>query len=75
MYFCSFTVQCDEPAPPMNGRLVSVSERTEGSQITFMCNDGFLPAGVRMATCRADKTWDNDPAMFECEPPATTSKC
>ncbi len=75
-----YTVRCDDPVPPENGRLVSVTQRTEGSTVTFMCDEGFQPTGERMATCRADRTWENDPAEFVCEPlqttqpPATTSK-
>ncbi len=64
--WCFSTVRCDEPTPPENGRLLSVTQRTEGSAITFMCNDGFQPTGERMAICSANGTWIPDPEHHEC---------
>ena len=39
---------------------------TEGAEIFFKCNPGFVPAGRRTAVCGADGRWNPDPATVVC---------
>ena len=64
----TLVVRCNEPVPPKNGQFVSGSRRTEGSEVVFMCNDGFLPSGEISAICRPDMIWVPDPGTFQCSP-------
>ena len=39
---------------------------TEGTEIFFRCNPGFVPAGRMRAVCAADGRWYPDPAGLVC---------
>ena len=61
----SITIQtdmCGPLQPPVNGRV------DRGSQVTFQCNEGFLPLGEFTTTCLCNESWSPDPAQLECTP-------
>ena len=65
------TVQCDEPATPENGvivTLVTVIGRGEGDTLTFQCNSGFAPIGVMSSVCTSNGTWFPNPGTVQCSP-------
>ena len=66
----STPVNCSDPATPGNGFIGPYQNTTEGAEISFSCNSGFVPNTTRMATCGADGRWNPDPAthMCICEP-------
>ena len=39
---------------------------TEGAEIFFKCNPGYVPAGRMTAVCGADGRWNPDPATVVC---------
>ena len=61
---------CGSPIAPHNGSIKAHQNTTEGAEIVFMCNPGFVPAGRMRAVCGADRRWNPDPAGLVC-----TSKC
>ena len=63
----AYTVNCSDPTPPMNGSIAPYQNTTEGAEISFMCNPGFIPPAGRMrAVCGADGRWNPDPADLVC---------
>ncbi len=62
-----YLVTCVLPAPPLNGALLTNTNPTEGSVITFQCDPGFSLVGTETATCNNSGLWDPDPALLECK--------
>ncbi len=60
-------VTCVLPAPPLNGALLTNTNQTESSVITFQCDPGFSLVGTETATCNNSSLWDPDPALLECK--------
>ncbi len=60
-------VTCVLPAPPLNGALLTNTNQTESSVITFQCDPGFSLVGTETATCNNSGLWDPDPALLECK--------
>ena len=50
----------------MDGSIEPYQNTTEGAEIFFRCNPGFVPAGRMRAVCRADGKWSPDPATLVC---------
>jgi len=65
-------VNCSEPTTPGNGFIEPYQNTTEGAEIFFRCNSGFVPNTTMMATCGADERWNPDPDthMCTCEYPS-----
>ena len=57
---------CSDPAVPRNGSIDPYQNTTEGAEIFFRCNPGFVPAGRMRAVCGADGRWIPDPADQVC---------
>ena len=51
---------------PGNGSIEPYQNTTEGAEIFFRCNPGFVPAGRMTAVCIADGRWNPDPADLVC---------
>ncbi len=60
-------VTCVLPAPPLNGALLTNTNPTESSVITFQCDPGFSLVGTETATCNNSGLWDPHPALLECK--------
>ncbi|XP_076821854.1 complement receptor type 2-like isoform X2 [Clavelina lepadiformis] len=51
--------------------------RTYGSEVTYICNDGYVLVGSSTRRCRSDKTWTGSAPYcdaFECPYPARISR-
>ena len=59
-------VNCSDSTVPGNGSIDPYQNTTEGAEIFFRCNPGFVPAGRMRAVCRADGRWSPDPATLVC---------
>ena len=62
-------VNCSDPTPPMNGSIRTYQNTTEGAEIVFGCNPGFvpfIPAGNMTAICASNGRWNPDPAELSC---------
>ncbi|XP_064407455.1 complement component receptor 1-like protein [Halichondria panicea] len=57
---------CVLPTPPLNGALLTNTDQTESSVITFQCDPGFSLMGTQTTTCNNSGLWDPDPALLEC---------
>ena len=55
------------PARLLNGTLLTNTNQTESSVITFQCDPGFSLVGSETATCNNSGLWDPDPALLECK--------
>ena len=63
-YFSS--VSCGSPFAPDNGSIDPYHNTTEGAEVFFRCNPGFVPTGKMRAMCRADGRWNPDPGGLVC---------
>ena len=63
--YCLVT-ECGSPIARHNGSIKAHQNTTEGAEISFMCNLGFVPAGRMRAVCGADGRWNPDPATLVC---------
>ena len=61
----------------MDGSIDPYQNTTEGADIFFGCNPGFVPAGRMTAVCEADGRWNPDPADHRCtcKYPSKTCSC
>ena len=50
----------------MDGSIAPYQNTTEGAEISFICNPGFIPAEDMTAMCAADGRWSPDPAGHRC---------
>ena len=50
----------------MDGSIEPYQNTTEGAEIFFKCNPGFVPTGRMRAVCGADGRWSPDPAGHRC---------
>ena len=57
---------CSDPTLPMDGSIDPYHNTTEGAEIFFRCDLGFVPAGRMRAVCGADGRWNPDPATLNC---------
>ena len=57
---------CSDPTPPTDGSIEAHQNTTEGAEICFRCNSGFVPARRMRAVCGADGRWNPDPATVGC---------
>ena len=59
-------VNCSDPTAPENGSIVPYQNTTEGAEIFFICNPGFVPAGRMTSTCACNGMWTPDPGSLTC---------
>ena len=59
-------VSCGAPTPPGNGSIGAHQNTSEGAEILFGCNQGFVPTGQRTAVCQTTGNWFPDPADLVC---------
>ena len=60
------SANCSDPTVPTDGRIDPYHSTTEGAEIFFRCNPGFVPAGRMTAVCMSDGRWNPDPAGHGC---------
>ena len=68
-------VGCGRPITPDNGSIETYRNITEGAEIFFKCNPGFVPAGRMRAVCASDGRWSPDPATLVCTGEILIFKC
>lgn len=61
-----FTVDCGIPESPLNGNLGNHSSTKETDNVTFQCNEDYVPSQVEIATCNSLGMWKPDPAEHNC---------
>ena len=61
------TANCSDPTVPKNGVIDPFLNTTDGAEMFFMCNPGFVPAGRMKAVCAANGSWTFDPAALVCK--------
>ena len=66
MFCIAILVSCGQPVTPDNGSTEAYQNTTEGAEIFFRCNPGFVPAGRMRAVCASDGRWTPDPATLGC---------
>ena len=66
LIYCFPPVNCSDPTFPTNGSSAPYQNTTEGAEIFFWCNPGFVPAGRMRAVCGTDGRWTPDPADLVC---------
>ncbi|XP_064382170.1 uncharacterized protein LOC135331039 [Halichondria panicea] len=63
-------VTCPVPGVPSMGSVSTVGQSyTEGSQVTYQCNEGLFPMGVLTSTCARNGqnvVWEPDPSTVVC---------
>ena len=57
---------CSAPTAPESVTIEPYQNTTEGAEIAFMCNPGFIPADKMIAVCTVNGSWNPDPATTEC---------
>ncbi|XP_054568085.1 membrane cofactor protein-like isoform X2 [Eptesicus fuscus] len=69
-------LSCSKLQEPQNGKVVYVNATTKfGSQVQYVCTEGYYIVGIKNRTCEANETeviWSGDPPTCEkifCEPP------
>ena len=66
LYYIISLVDCGPPMSPINGHLGYYSNTKEESNLTFQCNENFVPSIVRIATCDRFGKWYPSPMEHEC---------
>ena len=64
-FFILHLVSCGVPTFSGNSSIEAYQNTTEGAEIFFRCNPGFIPAGRMRAVCRRNR-WKPDPANHRC---------
>lgn len=59
-------VDCGHPTPPENGNLGNYSETAEGANVTFRCNQDFVPVAEMVSICSSDGVWEPAPELHNC---------
>ena len=59
-------VDCGDPHPPINGLIRNYSTTTEGANISFTCEDGFIPDVDIIAICFNNGIWNPLPINYTC---------
>ncbi len=56
---CTFTAECDPPAPGMYSVVLNTSNvHLVGETVNYICQQGYQPAsGDQTTTCMANQTW------------------
>ena len=57
---------CPVPSLSLAGYFANnISRASEGEQLIFECNEGYLPIGQRVSLC-SNNTWNPDPPYIKC---------
>ena len=72
---CFSPANCSDPTVPKNGSVEVRQNTTEGAQIHFRCNPGFVPAGRTRAVCARNGRWNPDPGDITCTGRIETNSC
>ena len=59
----------------MDGSIDSYQNTTEGTEVSFMCNPMFVPAGRMTAVCGTNRRWNPDPAGLVCTCEYSSTVC
>ena len=59
-------VDCGPPIQPINGNLGNYSSTKERSNVTFQCNEGYVPSIIRISTCNSFGMWSPAPQEHNC---------
>ena len=59
-------VNCSDSTPPTHGSIAPYQNTTEGAEIHFRCNPGFVPSTRMTATCACNGMWTPDPGSLAC---------
>ena len=62
----ALAVDCGPPVSPVNGYLGNYSSTKEGTNVTFQCNEGYVPSIVRVTTCNSYGLWYPAPHIHNC---------
>ena len=65
-YYFFFAVDCGPPNPPTNGQIGNYSRTTEGADVNFTCDSGFIPVTEIVAVCESDGLWNPLPENHTC---------
>ena len=60
------SVNYSDPTPPTDGSIDPYQNTTEGAEISFGCNPGFVPSARMTATCTSNGMWTPVPADLTC---------
>ena len=60
-------VNCSAPAVPGNGSIMAYQNTTEGAEVLFKCNQGFMPEENMTAVCAVNGSWTPDPGSLVCK--------
>ena len=52
---------------PVNGNVGSRPHTREGANVTFSCDSGFRPSGLRVSYCTNSTLWIPPPQDHYCE--------
>ena len=68
VYYTSLliSVNCGVPQPPPNGFLGNYSHSKVGGQVTFWCNESYVPSAVMVSTCSSTGVWEPHPEDHNC---------
>lgn len=64
--FYFFSVDCGPPISPINGNLEYYPDTKQGTNVTFSCNEGYIPTRAINATCNHYGLWDPTPEEHNC---------
>ena len=59
-------VDCGHPMPPADGFLGDYQSTTEGSNVTYQCDQGFVPSTIFKASCIELGFWFPSPDEHIC---------
>jgi hypothetical protein len=62
----SIAVDCGPPVAPDDGKINSYTLTTEDVNITFVCDDGFVPANPVPSVCTRESGWNPPPEAHIC---------
>ena len=66
LYPLNSAVDCGLPIEPINGTLGEYFSTKEGVNVTFQCNDGYVPSVTNTATCNNHGMWEPAPEEHNC---------
>ena len=65
-WVCYSAVDCGLPIKPINGNLGEYFSTRERVNVTFQCNDGYVPSVTNTATCNNHGMWEPAPEEHNC---------
>lgn len=66
LFFLTFSgIRCPDPAVFENGEFFPRGPFFVHSNITFICNDGYIPRGSMVRTCKKNGKWSGETAICD----------